>query len=99
LPYHLAYCNQDLIVRGIELGVDYPEDEQELLATPEDLAAWNAWEFAKRPVGQTAAESVVQWQATCDEIRRLTGPMSDADLMITQSATSPNRPIIHEQVG
>jgi hypothetical protein len=80
VPYHLAYCNQDIIVRGLELGADYPEDEQELLATPAELGAWNTHKFAQRPAGQTAAQSVAQWRASCVEILRLTAQMSDVDL-------------------
>jgi putative sterol carrier protein len=80
VPYHLAYCNKDIVLKGLELGAEYPADEQELLATPEDLAAWNARKFTERPVGQTAAQSVAQWQDSCDEILRLTEQMSDADL-------------------
>jgi hypothetical protein len=80
VPYHLAYCNRDVVVRGIELGPDNPEGEQELLASPEALNAWNAREFARRPAGQTPAQSVAQWRASCEEIREVTAGMDDADL-------------------
>jgi hypothetical protein len=80
VPYHLAYCNQDVIVRGIKLGADYLEDEQELLATPQDLAVWNARKFAERPDDQTVTQSLAQWRESCEEIRRLTAAMSDPDL-------------------
>jgi len=80
LPYHLAYCNQEILIRGIKAGADLPEAEQELLASPDAINAWNARKFAERPAGQTPAQSVVQWRDTCGEIRKLTGEMTDADL-------------------
>ena len=80
VPYHLAYCNRDVVAHGIELGADYPEAAQSLLATPDALAAWNEAKFAERPAGQTAGKSVAQWRESCERIRRLTEKMDDADL-------------------
>jgi hypothetical protein len=80
VPYHLAYCNRDVVTRGLQLGPDYPEAEQELLASPQALPEWNERKFSERPSGQTAAESVAQWRNSCDAIRRLTASMNDADL-------------------
>jgi hypothetical protein len=80
VPYHLAYCNHDLVARGLELGRNYPEADRELLATIEDLNAWNEREFANRPAAQTVAQSLDQWRASCQAIRRLTEQMSDEDL-------------------
>jgi hypothetical protein len=80
VPYHLAYCNRDIVIRGLEAGIDMPQDEQELLASREEVNAWNARKFAERPPGQTAAQSVVQWRKTCDRIRSYTAKMSDPDL-------------------
>lgn len=80
VPYHLAYCNRDVVVRGLALGADYPEDEQEHLATPAALGAWNARKFAERPAGQTAAQSLAQLRASREEIRRMTEGMEDVDL-------------------
>lgn len=80
VPYHLAYCNRDVVARGLKLGPDYPETEQELLASPDALNAWNARKFAERPAGQTAERSVAQWRESCEEVRRLTAGMKDADL-------------------
>ncbi len=80
LPYHLAYCNQDILIRGLTWGAELPEEEQELLPHPEAINEWNARKFAERPSGQTAAQSVAQWRETCDQIRRLTAGMTDADL-------------------
>ena len=48
VPYHLAYCNRDIVARGLKLGPDYPETEQELLASLDALNAWNARKFAER---------------------------------------------------
>lgn len=80
LPYHLAYCNRDIVIRGIEAGAHLPEEKQELLATPEDIHKWNARKFSERLADQSEAQSVAQWRATCDRIRHLTAQMSDVDL-------------------
>jgi hypothetical protein len=80
LPYHLAYCNQDIVIRGIEAGEDLPVEDQELLANVEDLNAWNDRKFAEKPVDQTVAQSVADWRATCERIRGLAAQMSDDDL-------------------
>ena len=78
-PYHLAYCNRDLVGRPIELGRDLPKEEQELITSPEALPDWNVRKFAERPAGQSAAQSVAQWADSCDTLRRLTAEMTDAD--------------------
>jgi hypothetical protein len=80
VPYHLTYCNRDVVARGLELGSDYPEAEQELLATPDVLGAWNARKFAERPAGQTVEQSLAQVHDSWEEIRRLTAAMKDSDL-------------------
>lgn len=80
LPYHLAYCNQEIVVRSLKAGPDLPEDQQELLASVDAINAWNARKFAERPAGQTPEQSVLQWRETCDAVRRLAGEMTDADL-------------------
>ena len=80
VPYHLAYCNRDIVVRGLELGPDYPEAEQELLASPEALNAWNTRKFAERPDDQTVAQSLAQLADSQQAIRRITAGMNDADL-------------------
>lgn len=80
VPYHLAYLNHDVVVRGLELGPDMPEAEQELLASPQEVNAWNDHRLAKRPADQTVAQTLVQWQASCEDIRRLASEMDDADL-------------------
>lgn len=80
VPYHLAYYNCDIVARGLRLGGDYPEEEQELLATPEALAAWNAREFAERPDNQSVSRTLSQWRASCEAIYCLTSGMNDADL-------------------
>lgn len=79
-PYHLAYCNRDLIARPIELGRDLPAAEREAFAGVEELNAWNARKFAERPAGQTIQETLAQLAASRDEIRRVTAGMTDADL-------------------
>jgi hypothetical protein len=76
VPYHLAYCNQEILIRSLKAGAD----EQELLSDVAALNAWNARKFAERPDGQTAAQSVALWRETCEEIHQLAAGMTDADL-------------------
>jgi hypothetical protein len=57
-----------------------PADRQFLVTSPADLDAWNDRQLAERPAGQTVGESLVQWRDSCEEIRRLTAPMTDANL-------------------
>jgi hypothetical protein len=80
VPYHLAYCNQDIVIRGLEGGTELAQEKQELLASTEAINAWNARKFAERPAGQTAGQSVSQWRGTCARIRSLTAGLSDEDL-------------------
>ena len=80
LPYHMVYCNQEILIRGINAGSDLPKAEQELLASIDAVNDWNTRKFSERPANQTAAQSVSQWRETCDEIRRLMDEMTDADL-------------------
>ena len=81
VPDHLAYCSRDVVARGLELGPDYPEAEQELLTSPQALAKWNERKLAERPSGQTVAASISEWREACTNIRRLSATMLDADLV------------------
>jgi hypothetical protein len=80
LPYHMAYFDQQLVVRALELGRDYPEAEQERYTTMAEVDAWNAREFAKRPPGQTPQASVAEERAVRDRLRRMAAELTDADL-------------------
>ena len=80
LPYHLAYCNRDLVGRGLEMGPDLPAAEQELISSMEALGDWNDRKFAERPAGQTVEQSIEQMIASRDYLRRLATDMSDDDL-------------------
>jgi hypothetical protein len=80
VPYHLTYFGRELFVRGLELGAEYPQAEQERYAKMAEIGAWNAREFAKRPPGQTPRESIEQSRAVRDRIRSLTAGMTDEDL-------------------
>ena len=80
VPYHLGYFDRELIARAIEQGPDLPAADQDLWGSFNDLNAWNEQMFAQRPAGQTPAESVGQMRAGRDDLRRVAGAMSDADL-------------------
>jgi hypothetical protein len=80
VPYHLAYCNHDLVARAIECGRDLPAEEQSAFNSPADVNAWNESKFAERPADQTVEETLAQLQASRDEIRRVAAGMTDADL-------------------
>ena len=80
MPYHLAYCNRDVIAYALEKGENYPVDEQVPLANMEALNAWNGQKFAQRPTGQTLQESLAELYASREAIRRVTSQMTDEDL-------------------
>jgi putative sterol carrier protein len=80
VPYHLAYFDRELIARGLEYGANYPAAEQEAYPSMAEVNAWNAREFAKRPAGQTATQSVQQTCEVRDQIRRLAAGLTDEDV-------------------
>jgi hypothetical protein len=80
VPYHLAYCNDDVVYRGLRLGWAALVEEMELLVTPSQLDGWNACMLAARPFYQTPEQSVSRWQLSCEAIYRQTCRMTDADL-------------------
>ena len=82
LPYHMGYCERDLVARVMELGPDVPDKDRWETRTINQLNAWNAERFAERPADQTAEQSLEQMHATRDYIRRVTSSMSDADLEV-----------------
>jgi hypothetical protein len=80
VPYHLAYYNNDIVARGLELGPNVAEEEQDLLSTLEDINSWNACKLIERPFYQTPAQTVSRWQASCEAIYCQTLAMNDDDL-------------------
>jgi hypothetical protein len=80
VPYHLAYCNRDLVSRPIKLGRDVPVEERVSIATMDELNEWNALEFAARPAVQTAEESLAELRTSWAEIRNIITEWTDADL-------------------
>jgi hypothetical protein len=41
VPYHLAYCNHDLVLRPMILGHDFPVEEPASFSTPAEVGEWN----------------------------------------------------------
>ena len=80
VPYHLNYCNRDLVLRPIKLGHDLPAEEQLALATIADVNEFNERKFAERPAGQTAEETVAELRASWEGIRDVVSGWIDADL-------------------
>lgn len=64
VPYHLAYCERELVADAILQGPDVPQDRQVELGTMRELNAWNDGKFAKRSPKQPVAESLAQLEAT-----------------------------------
>ena len=80
VPYHLAYCNRDLVIRPMKLGRDLPVEERFSIASITDLNEWNARKFNQRPAGQTGEESLAELRASWDELRQTVAEWTDADL-------------------
>ena len=79
LPYHLAYLDREC-TRVMAQGAEAPPSARWLMHSEAEIIAWNAGIFARRPVGQTAAESLAQMQASRELIRRTLDGLTDADL-------------------
>ncbi|MDX1417869.1 MAG: DinB family protein [Candidatus Promineifilaceae bacterium] len=79
LPYHLAYFDR-YNARYLEAGSELPQEEQLVLDSFSAMAAWNDGQFALRPPGQTAQESLAEMHMARDRLRALMAGMTDADL-------------------
>lgn len=80
VPYHLAYCNRDLVLRPIKLGRDLPATEKASFSTIDELNEWNQKKFAGRPAEWTARQSLAELRASWDEIRQTASKWTDDDL-------------------
>ncbi len=80
VPFHLAYCNWDLVIRPIQLGKELPISEQRSFKGPADLGVYNSGRFAEKPATQTVEKSMADLEASRNELRRLLAEMNDADL-------------------
>lgn len=80
VPYHLMYCNRDLIARPLKLGRELPIDHRVSIANVEELNAWNEEQFDARPAAQTGHDSLAQLRASWNEIRRIVADWTDNDL-------------------
>jgi hypothetical protein len=80
VPYHLAYCNRDLVSWPIKLGHNLPVEERVSIVTMDDLNEWNELEFAARPAVQTADESLAELRDSWAEIRNIISDWTDVDL-------------------
>lgn len=80
VPFHLTYCNWDLVIRPIQLGKELPVSEQRSFKGPADLAVYNSGRFAEKSATQTVEKSLADLEGSQNELRRLLAEMSDADL-------------------
>ena len=80
VPYHLAYCHEDIVERGLALGADYPEAEQNLLPTEEAINEWNDRKFAERPAGHPVEKSLARMEESREAIRQVAARLNDDDL-------------------
>jgi hypothetical protein len=80
VPYHMYFFDQEFIADAIANGPDVPADRQVGIRTFRGMNAWSAGWFAKRPSDQTPQQSVAQYRASREAIRRAVAPLSDADL-------------------
>lgn len=80
VPFHLAYCNWDLVIRPIQLGKELPVNEQRSFKGPADLAVYNSGRFAEKSATQTVEKSLADLEDSRNELRRLLMEMNDADL-------------------
>ena len=58
VPYHLAYCNSDIVLRPMQYSRDIPEADRLSFATVADIHKWNERRFAERPV-RTNGQAVI----------------------------------------
>lgn len=80
VPFHLAYCNWDLVIRPIQLGKELPVNEQRSFKGPADLAVYNNGRFAEKTATQTVEKSLADLEGSRNVLRRLLTEMNDADL-------------------
>lgn len=80
VPYHLYYCNIDLVLRPMKFGRELPAQERESFVEMTDLGAWNDRKLAERPAGQTPAQSVAELHSIWQQIRDVLAGLDDADL-------------------
>jgi hypothetical protein len=69
VPYHMMYFDRELVAKAIERGEGVPREEQRTQRTLAELNAWNAEQFAQRPAGQTAWQSVEAYRAMQERVR------------------------------
>lgn len=79
IPYHLAYFDATA-AKYVALGPNVPDAERLELRTMQQVNAWNAREFSKRPPGYTAQDALAAMRAARDQLRRAMDGMTDADL-------------------
>lgn len=80
VPYHLTYCNRELVSRPMKLGRDIPQEERLSFPSVTELNEWNAQKFSERPPGQTIEQTLADLRVSREEIRDVGAGWSDADL-------------------
>jgi hypothetical protein len=80
VPYHLSYFDDEIVARPLELGTAMPLEEQRVMRTINDLNAWNARNFARRPADETPERSRARMRAVRERVRAQLARMGDDDL-------------------
>jgi hypothetical protein len=78
VPYHMYFFDQEFIAGAIERGPSAEGGRN--LQTFRDMNRWSKEWFDKRPADQTPQQSLAQYRASREAIRRAVAPLNDADL-------------------
>lgn len=79
-PYHTYFFDQEFIADAMVKGPNVPLEQQIGFRTMREMSQWNQAWFAKRPAGQTPAQSLAQMRSARQAIRQVVATFSDADL-------------------
>ncbi len=80
VPYHLAYCERELVAHPIQQGPNMPRERRLAIKTMGELNKWNDSKFAERPLGQPVDDSLTQLDASREAVRQAVAALTDADL-------------------
>lgn len=80
VPFHLAYCERELIAFPIQQGPDMPDEKRVQAKTNRDVNRWNDSFFENRPEDQTGEQTLSELKTSRDLVRQAVGNFTDEDL-------------------